>query len=196
MPAVKSSLVHPAYKTEYRVRNRRQYDQGPRSRGDVTIRFSEEATANWIPKSTGRRGGQRLYWDLAIETSLTLRTVFRLALRQTEGFVGAGHCTRRRRTAAATARTGPTTSARSTRGSAYARVRRTRRRSVRRESRGLRGGQFRDSPGRPGCSNSLSPHGERSSCGDTRREGLASQVVGCRVGTAFAKRWRRRRGWR
>jgi len=88
MPAVKSSLVHPRYKTEYRVRNWRQYEQGLRSRGDVTICFSEEVTANWISKSTGGRGGQRLYSDLAIKTSLTLRTVFGLALRKTEGFVG------------------------------------------------------------------------------------------------------------
>ena len=28
MPAVKSSLVHPSYKTEYRVRNWREYEQG------------------------------------------------------------------------------------------------------------------------------------------------------------------------
>ena len=66
MPAVKPSLVHPAYKTEYRVRNWRQHEQGPRSRGDVTTWFSEEATADWISKSTGRRGGQRLYSNLAI----------------------------------------------------------------------------------------------------------------------------------
>ncbi len=89
MPAVKSSLVHPAYKTEYRVRNWREYEQGLRARGDVTIWFSEEATANWISRSTGARGGPRLYSDLAIETSLTLRTVFALPLRQAEGFVGA-----------------------------------------------------------------------------------------------------------
>ncbi len=88
MPAVKSSLVHPRYKTEYRVRNWREYEQGLRARGDVTVWFSEEATANWIPRSTGARGGPRLYSDLAIETALTLRTVFGLALRQTEGFVG------------------------------------------------------------------------------------------------------------
>ena len=30
-------LVHPAYKTEYRVRSWRQYEQGLRSRGDVTV---------------------------------------------------------------------------------------------------------------------------------------------------------------
>ncbi len=42
----------------------------------------------WRPSKTGRRGGQRLYSNLAILTSLTLRSVFHLALRQTEGFVG------------------------------------------------------------------------------------------------------------
>ena len=34
------------------------------------------------------RGGQPTYSDLAIATALTLRTVFRLALRQTEGLIG------------------------------------------------------------------------------------------------------------
>ncbi len=75
MPAVKSSLVHPAYKTEYRVRNWREYEQGLRARGDVTVWFSEDAIANWISRSTGARGGQRLYSDLAIETVLTLRSL-------------------------------------------------------------------------------------------------------------------------
>jgi len=88
MPAVKSSLVHPANKTGYRVRNWRQYEQGLRLRGDVTIRFSEEATANWISRSIGARGGPRLRSDLAIETGLRLRTVFGLPLCQAEGFVG------------------------------------------------------------------------------------------------------------
>ncbi len=47
MPAVKSSLVHPAYKTEYRVRNWREYEHGLRVRGDVTVWFSEDVIANW-----------------------------------------------------------------------------------------------------------------------------------------------------
>ena len=86
MPAVKSSLVHPKYKTKYRVKNWRAYEGGLRSRGDVTVWFSDEAIAEWTPPMSGVRGGQRRYSDLAIETALTLRTVFRLALRQTEGF--------------------------------------------------------------------------------------------------------------
>ncbi len=75
-------------KSRYRVRNWPQYEAGLRRRGDVTVWFSEDAIANWISRSIGVRGGPRLYSDLAIETSLTLRTVFALPLRQTEGFVG------------------------------------------------------------------------------------------------------------
>ena len=35
----------------------------------------------------GRRGGQLHYSDLAIETALTLRLIFKLPLRQAEGFL-------------------------------------------------------------------------------------------------------------
>ena len=41
----------------------------------------------WKPASIGRRGGQLKFSDLAIETALTLRLVFSLPLRQTEGFL-------------------------------------------------------------------------------------------------------------
>jgi hypothetical protein len=41
----------------------------------------------WNALPSGRPGGQRRYSDLAIVTALTLRTVFHLPLRQTEGFV-------------------------------------------------------------------------------------------------------------
>ncbi len=39
MPRVSSSLVHPRFKTEYRVRNWREYERGLRARGDVTVWF-------------------------------------------------------------------------------------------------------------------------------------------------------------
>ena len=41
----------------------------------------------WIPPKNGLRGGQRRYSNLAIRTALTLRVVFGLPLRQTEGFL-------------------------------------------------------------------------------------------------------------
>jgi len=37
---------------------------------------------------TGKRGAQPIYTDIAIETALTLRLLFHLPLRQTEGFLG------------------------------------------------------------------------------------------------------------
>ena len=66
MSAAKSSLVHPKYKTEYRVENWPEYEAGLRARGDVTIWFSEEAVRAWTPPPNGRRGGQRRYSDLVL----------------------------------------------------------------------------------------------------------------------------------
>ena len=41
----------------------------------------------WLPNPSGKPGRQRLYSELAIETILTLRLVFKLPLRQVEDFV-------------------------------------------------------------------------------------------------------------
>ena len=49
--------------------------------------LSQEAIAAWNPAGIGRRGEQRKFSDLAIETALTLRLVFNLPLRQAEGFL-------------------------------------------------------------------------------------------------------------
>ena len=87
MAAQKSSRVNRKYKTKYRIRNSREYERALRSRGDLTIWLSAEAVAAWTPPKNGLRGGQRRYADLAILTALTLRLVFRLPLRQTEGFL-------------------------------------------------------------------------------------------------------------
>ena len=87
MAAGKSSRINRQYKTKYRIRNWREYERALRSRGDATIWLSEDAIAAWIPPKNGLRGGQRRYSNLAIRTALTLRVVFGLALRQTEGFL-------------------------------------------------------------------------------------------------------------
>ena len=59
-----------------------------RNRGSLTIWFTPKAIAGWKAQPRTTLGGQRHYSDLAIETALTLRTVFRLALRQSEGLIG------------------------------------------------------------------------------------------------------------
>ena len=72
---------------QYRVRNWSDYEAGLRKRGDLTIWFSDEALREWHPPVGARPGGQRRYSDIAIETALIVRSVYGLALRQTEGFL-------------------------------------------------------------------------------------------------------------
>ncbi|MFT7671353.1 MAG: hypothetical protein ACI8X5_004070 [Planctomycetota bacterium] len=84
---VMNSRIHPKYKARYRVTNWAKYDKSLVQRGDITVWISPEAIKAWAAKPRWRRGAPRKYSDLAIETALTLRAVFRLPLRQTEGFV-------------------------------------------------------------------------------------------------------------
>ena len=82
------SRVHPKYKTKYRVGNWPEYERALVQRGDITLWISADAMDAWRPAPSGLRGGQRKFSDLAIESALTLRLVFKLPLRQTEGFLG------------------------------------------------------------------------------------------------------------
>src|SRR5271165_236082 len=79
---------HHIPKQQDRVTNWSEYDAALRQRGSLTVWFSEEAIAAWRAEPRTTRGGQPLYSALAIATALTLRAVFRLALRQTEGLIG------------------------------------------------------------------------------------------------------------
>ena len=75
-------------KQKHKVTNWRDYDAALRQRDSLTVWFSEEAIAAWRAEPRPTRGGQASYSPLAITTALTLRAVFRLALRQTEGLIG------------------------------------------------------------------------------------------------------------
>ncbi|WP_445504350.1 IS5 family transposase, partial [Microvirga sp. G4-2] len=79
---------HRIPKQRHRVTNWAEYDASLRQRGSLTVWFSEEAIADWRAEPRTTRGGQPHYSALAIRTALTLRAVFRLALRQTEGLIG------------------------------------------------------------------------------------------------------------
>ncbi len=81
------SKVHPKYKTKYHVGNWPEYEQALVRRGDVTLWLSAEAMDAWRPAPSGRPGGPRKFSDVSIMTALMLRLVFRLPLRQTEGFL-------------------------------------------------------------------------------------------------------------
>ena len=79
---------HKFDKAQYRVINWAEYNESLRQRGDLTIWVSDEAQSVWRAPRRTSRGGQRRYSDLAIETCLTLRTAYRLGLRQTQGLMG------------------------------------------------------------------------------------------------------------
>ena len=67
---------HPEYKTAYRVKNWREYEQSWRDRGDITLWITPEAISAWRAPMTGKRGAQPMYADIAIETALALRLLF------------------------------------------------------------------------------------------------------------------------
>src|SRR3954467_14761168 len=62
--------------------------RNPATRRSLTIWFTDEAIAAWEAEPRTTRGGQPWHSELAILTALTLRAVFRLAFRQTEGLIG------------------------------------------------------------------------------------------------------------
>ena len=79
---------HHIPKPRYRVTNWPEYDEALRRRGSLTVWFTDEAivASRAAPRTTP--GGQPYYSTLAIATALTIRAVFSLALRQTEGLIG------------------------------------------------------------------------------------------------------------
>ena len=79
---------HHIPKPRYRVTNGPEYDAALRRRGSLTVWFTDEAIAAWRAEPRTTPGGQPHYSALAIMTALTMRAVFRLALRQTEGLIG------------------------------------------------------------------------------------------------------------
>jgi Transposase DDE domain len=79
---------HHIPRQRHRVTNWSAYDAALRQRGSLTVWFTDEAIEAWQAEPRTTPGGQPHYSALAITTALTLRAVFRLAPRQTEGSVG------------------------------------------------------------------------------------------------------------
>ena len=71
----------------YRVTNWSEYNESLRRRGDLTIWVTDDALKQWRAPRRSTPGGQSKYSDLAISTCLTLRSVYKLPLRQTQGLM-------------------------------------------------------------------------------------------------------------
>jgi hypothetical protein len=75
-------------KQRFRATNWAEYEAALRGRGSLSVWFTDAAIMAWKAEPRTTRGGQPRYSALAINTALTLRAVFRLTLRQTEGLIG------------------------------------------------------------------------------------------------------------
>lgn len=84
---VNAARRHKFAKQKYRVTNWTAYNESLRQRGDLTIWISDEVHCLWSASRRRSRGGQPKYSDLAIKLCLTLRVVYGLPLRQTQGLM-------------------------------------------------------------------------------------------------------------
>lgn len=74
-------------KKVYRVSNWPQYNASLKQRGSLHVWIGEKALKRWSARPEGEIGAPKTYTDTAIECALTIRKLFRLPLRQTQGFL-------------------------------------------------------------------------------------------------------------
>lgn len=75
-------------KTKYRIKNWSSYNKSLVQRGSLTVWFDKNIINSWYnQKRTGKKGRPVEYSDLAIQCCLTLKMIYRLPLRATQGFV-------------------------------------------------------------------------------------------------------------
>lgn len=75
-------------KRRYRIRNWRDYNSALVSRGSLTLWVESRAIRAWRDYSRpARRGRRHIYSGVAIACALTLREVYKLPLRSTQGLV-------------------------------------------------------------------------------------------------------------
>jgi DDE family transposase len=75
-------------KQQYRIRNWTEYNRALTERGSLTLWIDTRSIDTWLDQDTpARRGRRRRYTDAAILCALTLREVYHLPLRATQGLV-------------------------------------------------------------------------------------------------------------
>jgi IS5 family transposase len=84
---VKDTTKTLKVKERYKLNNWAEYNESLKKRGSLTIWFDDNVKDNWLYNSKQKPGGEIIYSDAAIEFCLTIRSLFRLPYRQTEGMV-------------------------------------------------------------------------------------------------------------
>lgn len=71
----------------YKLTNWSEYNKSLKQRGKLSIWLSDSVKENWYYNGKQQPGGQKLYSNVAIEFCLTIKYLYGLGYRQTEGFV-------------------------------------------------------------------------------------------------------------
>lgn len=75
-------------KKQYRIRNWGKYNAVLKQRGSLTFWINEEVIAEWLnDQKSGKRGASNFYSDVAIATMGTVKAVYDLPGRQSQGFL-------------------------------------------------------------------------------------------------------------
>lgn len=75
-------------KQRYKIRNWKEYNEALVNRGSLTFWFDEDVIAAWHDVENIHRGHLTVYSDVAILCGLSLKVIFQLPLRATEGLLG------------------------------------------------------------------------------------------------------------
>jgi hypothetical protein len=82
-----NAAKHQTEGKQYQIKNWKQYNESLVSRGDVTLWLEEDVILGWEHENHETKvGSPYTYSDEAIRCLLSLRSVFNLTYRQTEGF--------------------------------------------------------------------------------------------------------------
>jgi len=83
----KDTSKPPKAKESYRLSNWSQYNESLKNRGSLTIWFDDQVKEDWLYNGAQKPGGKQIYAEVAIAFCLTIRSLFHLPYRQTEGMV-------------------------------------------------------------------------------------------------------------
>lgn len=84
---LRDAFRHKFPKSRYKIKNWTQYEAALKNRGNICFWFSNDAINKWYSPSTINRGRHQKYSDLAIETGLIIKAVFKLPYRALEGLL-------------------------------------------------------------------------------------------------------------
>lgn len=77
----------PTPKEKYKLTNWPEYNKALIKRGSFTLWLDEGTLAQWYYQGTRNPGGLFRYSDQCIQAALAIKSVFRLAFRQTQGLI-------------------------------------------------------------------------------------------------------------